>query len=93
MKLLAIILSVLPAILTGDFTPKTLSVAEQDSILNGLPEIRYRLEKENEQKIFRHSETAEYYILDTMRHTRKRLGEGMGFETVRDAQMSGLCEG
>ena len=93
MKLLAIILSVLPAILAGDFTPKTLSVAEQDSILAARSQQsavsgRYRLEKENEQKIFRHSETAEYYILDTMRHTRKRLGEGMGFEAVRDAQMS-----
>ena len=34
MKLLAIIFSVLPAILAGDFVPQTLSIAEQDSILN-----------------------------------------------------------
>ena len=102
MKLFAIILSVLTGILAGDYNPTTLSVAEQDSILNG--EVvngdaslnggvctRYRLEKENEEKLFRHSEVADWYVIDTMRHTRKRLGEGM-FKgenvKVRDAQLS-----
>lgn len=95
MKVLAIILSVLTGILGGEYNAQTLSVAEQDSILNdrmcataslndGMMKSRYRLEKENEQKIFRHSEVAEWYIVDTMRHTRKRLGEGL----VRDAVMS-----
>ena len=88
MKVLLIILSVLTGILGGDYNAKTLSVAEQDSILGVEATGRYRLEKENEQKIFRHSEVAEWYIIDTMRHTRKRLGEGLGFDLVRDAQMS-----
>ena len=84
MKLLVIILSVLTGILGGEYNAKTLSGAEQDSILGVEATGRYRLEKENAQKIFRHSEVAEWYVYDTMRHTRKQLGEGM----VRDAQMS-----
>ena len=92
MKLLAIILSILPAILAGDFNAKKLSVAEQDSILNGTQVIgRYRLEKENEEQIFRHSQVADWFIVDTMRHTRKQLGKGVNEltnERVRDAVMS-----
>ena len=105
MKILAIILSVLTGILSGEYNAKTLSEAEQDSILNELTNERvnelgggrYRLEKENEQKIFRHSEVADWYIVDTMRHTRKQLGKGVLKEEsgeprvesrVRDAQMS-----
>jgi len=97
MKLLAIILSVLTGILAGDYNPKTLSAAQQDSILNvGVAQgenvcTRYRLEKENAEKLFRHSEVADWFIIDTMRHTRKRLGEGMfkGEDVkVRDAVMS-----
>ena len=88
MKLLLTILSVLPAILAGDFNPKTLSVAEQDSILNGIPEQRYRLVSENEEKLFRHSSVAEWFIIDTMRHTRKQLGAGLRLGKVRDAVMS-----
>lgn len=95
MKLLVIILSVLTGILSGDYNAKTLSEAEQDSILASYnpsltPKGRYRLEKENEQKIFRHSEVADWFVYDTMRHTRKRLGEGIfGAEVkVRDAVMS-----
>ena len=84
MKLLVIILSVLTGILGGEYNAKTLSGAEQDSILGVEATGRYRLEKENAQKIFRHSEVAEWFVYDTMRHTRKQLGEGM----VRDAQMS-----
>ena len=97
MKGLVIIVGVLTGILSGEYKAKTLSVAEQDSILNdrvsaslndGMVCTRYRLEKENEQKIFRHSEVADWYVLDTMRRTRKQLGAGMGFEQVRDVEMS-----
>ena len=100
MKTLLIILSVLTGILGGEYNAKILSVAEQDSILNELTNERvselgrgrYRLEKENEEKIFRRSEVADWYIVDTMKHSRKRLGEGgsvMGDGLrVRDAQMS-----
>ena len=95
MKFLLIILSVLTGILSGEYNAKTLSVAEQDSILEsriGSQESgRYRLEKENEQRIFRHSEVADRFIVDTMRHTRKQLGKGVSEltnERVRDAQMS-----
>ena len=91
MKLLAIIFSVLTGILAGDYNAQTLSVEKQDSILGVQPTGRYRLVKENEQQIFRHSSVADWFIEDTMRHTRKRLGEGMfkGEDVqVRDAVMS-----
>lgn len=84
MKGLLIILSVLTGILGGEYNAKTLSGAEQDSILGVEATGRYRLEKENAQKIFRHSEVADWFIVDTMRHTRKQLGGG----PVRDAIMS-----
>ena len=99
MKILLILLTVLQGILAGDYNPKTLSAAEQDSILNegmsatasvndGQMKFRYRLECENEERIFRHSRLAEWYVVDTMRHTRKKIGAGMGFDQVRDAVMS-----
>ena len=88
MKILAFILSVLPAILAGEFNPKTLSAAEQDSILNGTAEQRYRLECENEQQLFRRSQVADWYIVDTQKNTRKRLGAGLNLGKVRDAQLS-----
>lgn len=102
MKLLVILLSVLTGILNGDYNAKTLSAAEQDSMLNvqgakGLStkddgqSTRYRLESENEEQIFRHSSIADWFVYDTMRHARKRLGEGIfkGEEMkVRDAVMS-----
>lgn len=90
MKILAIIVSVLTGILSGEYNAKMLSVSEQDSILGVEVTGRYRLEKENEQKIFRHSEVADWYIIDTMRHTRKQLGDQIAVngERVRDAQMS-----
>lgn len=102
MRLLVIILGVLTGILNGDYSPKTLSVAEQDSILKVRSDevrstkdetvcTRYRLESENEEQIFRHSKIADWFITDTMRHTRKRLGEGIfkGEDVkVRDAVMS-----
>lgn len=84
MKGLLIILSVLTGILSGEYQANTLSEAEQDSILGVQTTGRYRLESENEEAIFRHSSVADYYIIDTMRHTRKQLGEGK----VRDAVMS-----
>ena len=92
MKFLLIILSVLTGILSGEYNAKTMSVVEQDSILNGVEVSgRYRLEKENEQRIFRRSEVADWFIVDTMRHSRKQLGLGVNDltnERVRDAQMS-----
>ena len=84
MKGLLIILSVLTGILSGEYKANTLSEAEQDSILGVQTTGRYRLESENQEAIFRHSSVADYYIIDTMRHTRKKLGEGK----VRDAVMS-----
>ena len=86
MKILVIILSVLTGILNGDFYAKTLADLEQDSILNGVSENRYRLEKENEEKIFRHSEVADWYVVDTMKHSRKQLGEGI-FSSLADASL------
>ena len=100
MTKLLLILSVLPAILAGDYNPKTLTAEQQDSILsietqmNVFPEdqsTRYKIKYENEEQIFRHSKRAEWYVLDSMRNTRKRLGDGIfkGQEPkVRDAQMS-----
>ena len=100
MKTLLIILSVLTGILGGEYNAKTLSVEEQDSILNdrmssslndGMMKNRWRLESENEEKIFRHSQVADWYIVDTQKNTRKQLGAGI-FKSqdvkVRDAVMS-----
>lgn len=98
MKLLLIYLSVLTGILSGDYTPKTLSSAEQDSILNqsatpvddefGMSPTRYRLECENEERLFRHSRLADWFIVDTHRKTRKALGAGLNLGKVRDPQLS-----
>ena len=92
MKLLLIILSVLPAILSGDYNAKTLSEQEEDSILNVQSAegqcTRYRVESENEERLFRHSRMADWYVIDTMRHTRKQLGAGLKLGKVRDAVMS-----
>ena len=88
MKFLAIILGVLTGILSGDYNAKTLSSAEQDSILGVEATGRYRLEKENEEGLFRHSEVADWFIIDTMRHTRKQLGAGLNLGKVRDAVLS-----
>jgi len=91
-----VIISVLSGILGGDFKPKTLSEAQQDSILNASVAAaqdenvctRYRLECENEEHIFRHSAVADWFIIDTLRHTRKQLGAGLSLGKVRDAQLS-----
>jgi len=82
--------------LGGEFKPKTLSEAQQDSILKAAvaaPQdetvcTRYRLECENEERIFRHSAVADWFIIDTLRHTRKQLGAGLSLGKVRDAQLS-----
>ena len=89
-----LILGVLSGILSGDYNAQTLSIAEQDSILNPTVEevegvsTRYRLESENEEKLFRHSQVADWYVVDTLRHTRKQLGAGLGLGKVRDARLS-----
>ena len=103
MNIFVILLSVLPGILAGDYNAKTLSVAEQDSILNAgvikgdvalNDEVcsRYRLESENAESIFRRSEIADWYVYDTMRHTRKHLGDGVlqgvADKRVREVVMS-----
>lgn len=99
MKTFLVILSVLSGIIGGDFKPKTLSEAEQDSILNvgrsataalndEMVCTRYRLEYENEEKLFRHSTVADWFIIDTLRHTRKQLGAGLSLGKVRDAVLS-----
>lgn len=102
MKIIAIILGVLTGILNGEYNAKTLTAAEQDSILEARNEkvrsgqneeisSRYRLESENHEQLFRHSSVADWFVYDTMRHTRKRLGEGIfkGEDVkVRDAVMS-----
>lgn len=91
MKGLLIILGVLSGILSGEYKTNTLSEAEQDSILGVEATGRYRLEKENEESLFRHSEVADWFVYDTMRHTRKKLGlgvSGLEDERVRDAVMS-----
>ena len=89
-----IIAGLLSAILGGEYNAKTLSIAEQDSILNdgisaslneGMSN-RYRLESENEQKIFRRSCTADWYIVDTKKNQRNLLGKDKG--AVRDVTMS-----
>ncbi len=90
MRFLLIICTVLTGILNGDYNAQKLSIAEQDSILGNTDPtaFRYRLECENEERIFRHSRLADWYVIDTMRHTRKQLGAGMSLGKVRDAVMS-----
>ena len=93
MKLL-MILTVLPAILSGSYNARTVPSSVQDSLLAVEPtdiadySARYQLESENEQTIFRHSTLADWYIVDTEKGTRKRLGEGLNLGQVRDAVMS-----
>lgn len=90
MKILLFILSVLPGILAGDYNAKTLSAEMQDSILSVGQETsqRYRLEYENADRLFRHSQVADWYIVDTQRNIRKQLGAGLNLGKVRDAQLS-----
>lgn len=90
MNILLLIVSVLSGILAGDYNAKTLSAAEQDSILavNGEVNGRWTLEAEEEEQIFRRSKIADWYIVDRQKHTRKQLGAGLNLGKVRDAQLS-----
>ncbi|MBR6017638.1 MAG: DPP IV N-terminal domain-containing protein, partial [Paludibacteraceae bacterium] len=63
-------------ILNGTYNPKTLTVGAQDTLLGDTLSRRYQLQKENEQKIFRHSFQADYYVYDTQRQSRKQIGGG-----------------
>ena len=63
-------------ILNGTYTPQTLTVGAQDTLLGDTLSRRYQLQKENEQKIFRHSFAADYYVYDTQRQSRKQIGGG-----------------
>jgi len=93
MKTFLIILSVLSGILAGDFSQNSLSVDTQDSILNANENKgRYRLKYENEQRIFRHLKTADWFVIDTMRQTRRKIGDPSANNlqplAVRDPLMS-----
>ena len=70
------------------YNANTMSVVQMDSVLdnatgNGSAP-RYRLEYKEEQKLFRHSFYAEYYLLDTQKGDSIALSDG----PVRDAVMS-----
>lgn len=71
-------------ILEGKYNAKTLSTTEQKDLLSDTASGRYRIQKENEQKIFRRSSVADYYVYDTQREERKLLGGGQ----VRDVKLS-----
>ena len=72
-------------ILRGGYDAKTLTTDTMQYIVNqGQTTDRYRLEYENKQQLFRHSFMADYYLVDTQKHTRTRLSDA----PVRDAQLS-----
>ena len=72
-------------ILRGGYDAKTLTADTMQYIVNqGQTTDRYRLEYENKQQLFRHSFMADYYLVDTQKHTRTRLSDA----PVRDAQLS-----
>ena len=93
MRTLLLILSVLPAILAGEYTAQTMPAERQDSVLAVSGERlavsgRWRLESENEQTRFRHSAVADWYIVDMQKNKRTQLGAGLNLGPVRDAVMS-----
>ena len=76
-----------------NYNAKTMSVAEMDSVLEAYPQplpegkgvsTRYKLEYKNEQKLFRHSFYADYYLVDTQKKDTLWLSD----VPVRDAHMS-----
>ena len=69
-----------------DYNAKTMSIAAIDSVLTGaIATTRYQLEYENEQKLFRHSFYADYYLVDTQKgNARTRISDA----PIRDAIMS-----
>ena len=75
-------------ILSKGYDAKTLSAYEMDSVLSqgaAEPSSRYRLEYENEQKLFRHSFLADYYLIDTQKGNAKIP---LSDQPVRDAVLS-----
>ena len=72
-------------ILRGGYDAKTLTADTMQYIVNqGQTTDRYHLEYENKQQLFRHSFMADYYLVDTQKHTRTRLSD----VPVRDAYLS-----
>lgn len=71
-------------ILGGQYNAQTMTTNQIDSVLGNIQTGRFRLECENRQPLFRHSFLADYYIIDTLRMTRKPLSD----RPVRDALMS-----
>ena len=69
------------------YNSKTMSVAEMDSVLGNSAvgtSCRYKLGYKNEQKLFRHSFFADYYLVDTQKNDTISLSD----VPVRDAMMS-----
>lgn len=82
---LALQADVLDDILTGKYNAQTLSAEYMDSVLNsGRQTDRYILKHENEEKIFRRSFVADYYLWDTKKQVKIPVSD----TKVRDAQMS-----
>jgi len=85
---------VLSNIVTRQYEAKTLSDAMIDSLLQGsvvlgeadtyLPQNRYELRYENEQKMFRHSFAADYYLWDKKKNEKINVSDTL----IRDAQLS-----
>ena len=80
-------------LLQGGYDAKVLTTAQMDSIFahtpspianTSSPQMRYKLEYENKQQLFRHSFLADYYLVDTQKNTRTRLSD----QPVRDAIIS-----
>lgn len=74
---------VLNDIVFNRYKARTLSISEQDSLLNGSPKEpqRYILQYRNQHKMYRHSFTAEWYLYDTKKKIELALSETL----VRDA--------
>ena len=69
------------------YNAKTMSVAEMDNVLGNSAvgtSCRYKLGYKNEQKLFRHSFFADYYLVDTQKNDTISLSD----VPVRDAMMS-----
>ena len=76
-------------LLRGGYDAKTMTVSQLDSVLNdGAREsgkmLRYRLEYENKQQLYRHSFMADYYLVDDQKNVRIKLSD----VPVRDAVVS-----
>jgi len=85
---------VLHDIVTKQYEARTLSSLQMDSMLAGserldeaetfLPQYRYELRKENEQKMFRHSFVADYYLWDKKKNAKIAISDTL----IRDAEVS-----